>query len=128
MERLDRNISALQSALEKRPKVFEAIGVNLPINILLSVVDDLVLVVVPLESLIGHEVVGIDRAACFDMRFNFGVKDLATASWNHIGVNLATALQDTEHRDLVAHSVVHNNAVALVVVHEARSTANESLI
>ena len=34
MERLDGNVRAMQPALQKRPEVFQAVGVNLAIDVL----------------------------------------------------------------------------------------------
>ena len=39
MKRFDRDIGALDGALQQRPKVFHTVGVNLPIDITLGVVD-----------------------------------------------------------------------------------------
>jgi hypothetical protein len=65
VERLNVYVGAFQSALEQAPEVFQPIGVNLPINVGLSMVDNLMLESLVLESLIGHECIGVDRAACF---------------------------------------------------------------
>jgi hypothetical protein len=62
MERLYCNVRAFQSALEQAPKVFESVSVNLPGNIAFRMVNRLVNEVLVIQSLIGHERIGIDRA------------------------------------------------------------------
>ena len=65
MERLHADIGAFQLALEQAPEVFHSVGMNLSINVLFCVVDNLVLESLLLESHVGHERIGVDRAACF---------------------------------------------------------------
>lgn len=42
MERFHANVGAFESALEQAPKIFESVGVNLPVNIPLGMVNNLV--------------------------------------------------------------------------------------
>jgi hypothetical protein len=70
MEWLDANIGSLQLALEQTPEVFESVGVNLPVNVPLGVVDNLMLESLRFESLIGHECIGVDRTACLNVSAN----------------------------------------------------------
>jgi hypothetical protein len=62
VERLDANVGSLESALQERPEILKAIGVNLAVNVSLGVVNDSVLVAANVESLIGQERIGIDFA------------------------------------------------------------------
>jgi hypothetical protein len=53
MERLDTHVGSADAALEKTPEVLKAIGVNLPVDELDSMVNDLVRIVSG-QSLIGE--------------------------------------------------------------------------
>ncbi len=68
MKRLDANVGSLQATLEKRPEVFEAIGVNLAIHILFGVVNYLMLKFL-VQADVRHKRIGIDRASWFDVLF-----------------------------------------------------------
>src|SRR5438132_1327413 len=59
MERFDRDIGALDGALQERPEVFEAVDVDLPIDVSLRVVNDLVDVIL-VQSVVGLERIGKD--------------------------------------------------------------------
>jgi hypothetical protein len=43
VKRLDRDVRAVQPALEQRPEVLKPVGVDLPIDVLDGVIDDAVL-------------------------------------------------------------------------------------
>jgi hypothetical protein len=69
VERLNRNVRAFQSALEKAPEVFQSVCVNLSVHLALRVVNRLVNEI-PIQSLIGQKAIGIDRALRFDVSAN----------------------------------------------------------
>src|SRR5438093_8623740 len=62
MERLDGNVGALQGTLQQAPEVLAAVGVDLTVNIPLSVVDDVV-DVVSVQTIIREQFVGVDLGA-----------------------------------------------------------------
>src|SRR6266850_7590070 len=66
VKRLYRNVRALQSALEQAPKVFQSIGMDLPFNVPFRMVNRF-MCKIRIESLIGHERVGVDRALGCDV-------------------------------------------------------------
>lgn len=66
MKRFDGHVSTLQGALQERPEVLRAVGVNLPVNVRLRVIDDVV-GVVGRESLIREVGVGVDGRSGFDV-------------------------------------------------------------
>ena len=74
MKRLNINVSTLQSALEQAPEVFQAIGVDLSVNIMFRMVNRLVNEVLLVQSPIGEQGIGIDRALCFNVRANLRFK------------------------------------------------------
>ncbi len=78
MERLNRNISTFECALEQRPKVFNAVLMDLPVNILLSVIDYLVSVVI-LQSVVRAKRIAIDSRAFFNVLRHFAVQGFTCA-------------------------------------------------
>src|SRR5258708_23394251 len=77
------DIGAFQLALEQTPEVFESVSVNLPINVPFGMVNDLMLESLFLESLIGHERIGVDRAACFHVSANVGLEGVLFTIADH---------------------------------------------
>src|SRR5688572_28965864 len=65
MERFDAHVGALDGALQQRPEIFAAIGVDVPIDVSLGVVDD-VMGVVAVDTLIREVRVSVDGRAGFD--------------------------------------------------------------
>jgi hypothetical protein len=128
MERFDRNIGSLQLALEKTPEVFESVGVNLPVNVSLGMVNDLMLESLCLESLIGHERVGVYRAACLDVSANVLMEQVFLAIADDSRANLTTTFQDSHNGGFILGASFSNPSLALVSVHVASSPANESFV
>jgi hypothetical protein len=128
VKRLNRNIRALQSALEQTPEVFQSIGVNLPVNVRFGMVDNLMLESVILESHVGHERIGVDRTACFDVSANIGLQRELLAIGDGGRANPAAALQDAHYSGLVFYSALGNHSLAPIRVHESRRATNKRLI
>jgi hypothetical protein len=128
MEWLYADIGAFQLALEQTPKVFESVGVNLSVNVSFSVVNNLVLETLLLESLIGHERIGIDRAARFDVSANVGLQSVLFAIPHYGGANLAATFQNAHDGGFVFGASFSNPALVFVGVHESGCTANESFV
>src|SRR5579871_1110240 len=128
VELFNRNISALELALQKTPEVFESVGVNLSVNVPLRMVNDLVLEPMILESHVGHERIGIDGAACFDVSADVGLECVLFAIANDRSANLSTTFEHAHDGHLVFSASLGNPALTLGSVHESRSTANESFV
>ena len=128
MERLDADVGSFQSALEEAPEVFESVGVNLSVNVLFGMVNDLVLEPLMLESLIGHERIGVDRAACFDVSANVGLQRMLFAIGNDGGANFTATFQDAHDGGFVFGASLSNPALVFVGVHEASRATNEGFV
>jgi len=128
VERFHVHVSSLEAALEQTPEVFESVGVNLSINVGLSMVYDLVLESLVLESLIGHERIGIDGAACLDVGANLGLQVMLPASGNDVRANLATTLQNAHDSGFSLDATVCDFLAALVGVHEASRATNKGFV
>src|SRR5580692_6005708 len=91
-------------------------------------VDDLMLESFLLESLIGHERIGVDRAARFDVGANIGLQRVLFAIADYSGANLTTAFQNPQDGGFVFGARLRNPALALIGVHETGGATNESFV
>lgn len=66
VKRFYADVGAFQAALEQRPKAFDPVGVNLPVNVPLRVVDHF-MNVLRIKLPIGRQIVGVNICACFDV-------------------------------------------------------------
>src|SRR5882724_1032953 len=128
VERFDADIGAFQLALEQAPKVFESVGVNLPVNIPFRMVNNLVLESLLLKSLIGHERIGVDRASSFDVSADVSLQCVLFAIADYSGANLATTLQDSHDSGFVFGASLSNPALVFVSVHESGSTTDKGFV
>jgi hypothetical protein len=74
MERFDSNVSSLQAALEKRPEVFDAVGVDFSAYIFLIMVDGLVNEILRLQFVIACPRIGVKSGLLFDLIQDFVLK------------------------------------------------------
>jgi len=128
VKRLDADIGSLQTALDQTPEIFHTVGVNLSVNVFLGMVNDLVLETLLLESHVGHERIGIDRAARLDVSANIGLQKMFLAIANNSGANLTTAFKDALNSSLVFGSSMSNPKLALIGVHISGKATDESFI
>ena len=128
VERFNVDVCSLESALEKAPEILQSVCVNLPVNVGLSMVYDLVLESLVPESLIGHERIGIDRAPRLNVSANLGLQVMLPASGNDIGADLAPTFQNAHDSSFTLDAPVSNFLAALVGVHESGCATDESLV
>src|SRR6266700_3015977 len=121
-------VGSFEAALEQAPEVFESVGVNLSVNVFFGMVNDLVLESLFSESLIGHERIGVDRAASFDVSANLSLQSVFFAIADDRTANFSAAFQDANDGHFVFCASLSNPALALVGVHEASRTADESFV
>jgi hypothetical protein len=100
MKRFDADVGAFQSTLEQAPKVFESIGVNLPVNVAFGMANNLMCESLLLESHIGHERIGVDRAACCDVTVDFSMHFFFATVAYDANANFSTTFQDTHDSSL----------------------------
>ena len=128
MKLFDADVCAFESALEQAPEVFESISVNLSVNIAFRVVDNLMLEILILQSLIGVESIGVDGAMRFDVAMNLGFDVWLAAIGNHGSANLSAAFQHANNWSLILAASFGDAASPLVGVHESSSTTDEGFI
>ncbi|MGB6497447.1 MAG: hypothetical protein WA853_15270 [Candidatus Acidiferrum sp.] len=128
MEFFHANVGAFELALEQAPEVFHSIGVNLSVNIFFGMVNDLMLETLLSESNVGHERIGVDRAACLDVSADVGLERVFLAIADYSGPDFAATFQHSHHGHFIFGASLSNPAFAFVGVHEASSTTNESFV
>lgn len=104
MERLHINVGVFNRALEQAPKVFKPVRMHLTVDVLLSMVNDSV-VVIGVQSFVRGQRVGEDFGAfqdVFPAQFNrAGRRELsqaAKAAWDGSRMNGVMFLAGTEKR------------------------------
>src|ERR1700730_1054768 len=128
MEWLDAYVCSLESTLNQAPEVFQSVGMDLPVNVLFGMVDNLVLKALLLQSHVGHERIGIDRAARFDVGANVGLQKMLLAVADDSDANLATAFKNALNGSLVFGASMSNPELALIGVHVSGKATDESFI
>src|SRR5260370_16287439 len=127
MERLNRDVCAFQSALEKAPEVFQSVCVNLSVHIALRVVNRLVNEM-SIQSLIRQERIRVDRALRFDVSANLPLQMILATERNDSGPNFAAAFQHAHDGQLVFDSALCDYPLAPALVHESGSATNEGFV
>src|SRR6266403_4059369 len=87
---LDVDISSLESTLEQAPEILQSVCMHLPIDIALGVVNRLVNEIL-IQSLIGHERIGVDRTLRFDVCANLRLQVMLAARRYNTGAKLPAA-------------------------------------
>lgn len=134
VERLHTDVGSLDGALQQRPEVLHAIGVNLAVNVFFGMVNDLVLILVT-EQDVGAVSIRIDFRATLYILADFGDKVSATGALHDLGPDAGVTiwpvpLQEAEHRGLTdgAGLLVAPDPNALLFVHVAGDATDESLV
>ncbi len=128
VEGLHADIGAFQLALEQTPKVFESVGMHLPVNVFFSMVNNLVLEPLLLESLIGHEGIGVDRTPRFDVSANLSLQSMFFAIADHGGANLTATFQNPHNSGFVFGASLGDAALVFIGVHESGRATDESFV
>jgi len=132
VERLDRHVGALDGALQERPEVLQAVGVDLAAHVSHAMVDDAV-DVFGLKTLVGPRGIGVNVRAWLDVLLNVRLKrvlpDVLGDGDADGGVLVrGSTLQQPHDRSLAPHAGSLDDALALFMMHEARAPADESLV
>jgi hypothetical protein len=98
------------------------------LHVAAGVVDDFMLVVLKLESLIGEKRIGVYRAVLFDILADVLLDNMLAASRNHCGTEFSATLNQSDNGSLVFCPCGSDAAVMLFLVHIPRCPADESLV
>ena len=127
MEWFDTNVGSGDAALKQRPEVLKAVGVNLPINVFLGMVNNL-MGVLGSQSVVGRQCVGVEGRASLDMLLNFGLQHATLATGNYLSANLSATFKDAHNSGLVLSASTCDAALLDIQVHVASLAADEGFV
>lgn len=127
MERFHTNVGSANTTLEKRPEVLKAVGVNAAVDILDSMIHNLVSILTG-KSFIGQKGICVEGCTSFDMPFDFSLKSGLLAVRNNARANLAAALKDTHDSGLILGAGACDPAGTLREMHIASFAANKCFV
>jgi hypothetical protein len=113
--------------LRETPEVFETVGVDFPVHVTFGVVNDFVNEIL-VESLIGEQRVGVNRAASGDVVTDFSLDSVLPPIRNNADADLPAAFENAHDRSFVFGASFGDADAALVLVHESRRATDESLV
>lgn len=128
MKRFNRNIRALDAALQKTPEILKAVRMNLTIDILFGVVNNLMNVFI--HPLIGTQRVGEQKGTLLHVLSDRFLNRFFAAAWNHLASHIAAVpLKQSHDRDLANKSRLGSDLLgSFVLVHESGRAADECLV
>jgi hypothetical protein len=122
VERLNANVGASETPLQETPEVLQPVGMNLPINVRLGVIDDLVRKLLT-QAPVGKQFVGIDIRSLTHVLLNERLESIFLAVLNHGCPDFAAALEHAYHDGLLERVVF-----TFVGVHIAGFAANKGFV
>src|ERR1700676_5594425 len=120
MERLDTNVSTFEPSLGKRPKVFNAVRMDIAVNVALCVIDHL-MDVISAQAVVGAPSVAVNVRTALNILPHESLKRRAASVLDMAQANfLGIAIQQT-HYNLFAAAIPASacNFGFLVFVHES---------
>lgn len=126
MERLNRNIGAMQLAFYEAPKVLKAISVNAAIDVLHSMVNNLVPIFV--QSEIALVVIGVQRGASLYVRTDGWMHRECTPVFDDLSAYSSAPLHESHDGNFVFVNAASEAAFLDILVHVASFATNVSLI
>ena len=129
MEWLDRNVGAVQAALQQRPEVLNPVRVNIAVHVGFHVIDSFVSVV-GLEPPVSGPFVRVHRGALFYVLHHVWNQGDILGILDHFDADLAVALQNALYSLLVRRSAAFALKRPLLPfgVHIAGVAANVSFV
>src|SRR5208283_3157424 len=104
------------AALQEAPEVLQPVGVNLPINILLGVVNNPVGVFLS-QSIVRAQRIGVESCASFDIRFHAIMQCAALPVCDYYGTNLSATFQRAKHDSFIFAASTSDATFALIQMH-----------
>ena len=127
MERFNRNVGAMNPALQETPEIFKGVRVNRSLHIRHRMIDDFV-GVLTFQAVVGLQLIAVQSRARFNALLNLILKCFLSSIFDYNSLDFASALKEShDHRFAFAASA-RNPAPPLSDVHIAGLAADESLI
>lgn len=120
MEWLNTHVRASDGSLQETPEVFEAVTVDVPVNIRLGMDYSLVRVF-GVQTIVGLQRIGVKLRSWRDVLANLTVKEMLPARANYRSANFASlTIEQSEHNGLAYPARPSDLAGAFPLVHIAR--------
>src|SRR5258705_1163425 len=118
VKRFDRNVSTTKRPLEKRPKVFNAVVMHLPVNISFCMVDNFMSKVI-LKVAVRAKRIAVHGRAFLNVFVDFALKRFALGIRNNHSPNLAMTFQQS-HNGNLADILVAASVPSCIFCHALR--------
>src|SRR6266851_2326550 len=128
MERLNRNVGASQRSLEERPEIFDSLRMNLPFDVSLGMIHDIMHETI-MQRVVSNPFIRVHLRPMLHRVKNFFLQRLALHVRNNFGSDLPNVT--VEHSDddgLSLGSALDVVADPLFVVHVLEVPANEGFV
>src|SRR5258708_19108678 len=128
MEWLNRNVSSSQSSLEERPEIFDSLGMHLPVDVSLRMVNHVMHEPIA-DFVVSVPFIGVDGGTALDGGQNFFLQGFTFDVGNHLGANFANVTVKHSHYDslpLRSGDIVIPGT--LVLVHGLKRSADKGFI
>ena len=126
MKWLNRNIRALDASLQEAPEILKSVCMNLPVNILLGMVNYLMDVFI--KTVIRFQRVREQFGALLYVLFNLSLKRLFVTIRNYLDSDFAVSFKQSHHRDLATSARSRDLNFSLIAMHEPSFAADESFV
>ena len=127
VERLYRNVGALQSALQQTPKVLKPVGVDFPFRIGFGVVNH-AMNVLSVQSEIGGVSIGEKLCSSLEVFLDRTTNLRLVSDRKNLGPNLTVPSQQAHDGGLAERPIASDSLLALVRVHVPRLAADVGFI
>lgn len=135
VERFNRNVGAANGSFEKRPKVFDSVGMHVAAHVGFSVIDH-VMDIIFVQAIVGAKRIAINSRTSFDVLADFAMKRTPFGVRNDHGSDFAVTLKQTHHSHFanvlissgVGSSVLRHALRQFRAVHVPSLATDESLV
>ena len=127
MERFNAHVGSVKSALQETPKVFKSVRVDNTIDVSDRVIDDLVRVLA-FQSVVGFQIIAVERRSRLDMLPHFGLKRFLLSVVHYHRADFSAAFHNSHDGNLVLGSRSGDAPLPLRDMHVAGLPADEGLV
>jgi hypothetical protein len=127
VKRFYRNVSTFEHPFEQAPKVFDSLSMDVPLDVLFSVIDNATNVGI-IKIVIARMLVGVDGRARLDVRSNAWLKDRSGSSVNNHCSRLAAVALKQAHYSNLANKAIKRKLLTLGLMKVASQSTDESFV
>src|SRR5579883_1122407 len=127
MKRFYGHVSAIQPALQKRPKVLHAVRVDVALNVCFRMVDDLVSVIL-FQAPIRNQFIGKYFGTLADFFIYDRLKGFFATIFNDLRVDFSTTLKQPHNNGFASYTPSGDSLCSFAGVHVAGLAADEGFV